>query len=258
LTVVPPRRREQGKEGKLGAVQALVDADMRQVNRLIVARLDSPVHLISELASHLVAAGGKRVRPMLTLIAAKLCDYRGERHIKLAAAVEFIHSATLLHDDVVDQSDLRRGSATANTIWGNKPSVLVGDFLALQGAPPKRLLSFAAAVISKDHRHSDLAVAEIVAERLAQLGLAGCVVKIVVHQLEGDAEVVAVGLQRGLAQWQGVGDDAADLTGGCEQGRGFGGNDGKVVVDAGVDVVGGDELGDLALGDDGAGVGQDL
>ncbi len=129
MTVVRPRRREQAKEGKLGAVQALVYADMRQVNRLIVGRLDSPVHLISELASHLVAAGGKRVRPMLTLIAAKLCDYRGERHIKLAAAVEFIHSATLLHDDVVDQSDLRRGSATANTIWGNKPSVLVGDFL---------------------------------------------------------------------------------------------------------------------------------
>jgi octaprenyl-diphosphate synthase len=102
---------------------------MGQVNRLIVARLDSPVHLISELARHLVAAGGKRVRPMLTLIAAQLCGYRGERHIKLAAAVEFIHSATLLHDDVVDQSDLRRGSATANTIWGNKPSVLVGDFL---------------------------------------------------------------------------------------------------------------------------------
>lgn len=129
MTAVRSRHRERPKDGRLDAVQALVDADMGQVNRLIVARLDSPVHLISELARHLVAAGGKRVRPMLTLIAAQLCGYRGERHIKLAAAVEFIHSATLLHDDVVDQSDLRRGSATANTIWGNKPSVLVGDFL---------------------------------------------------------------------------------------------------------------------------------
>jgi octaprenyl-diphosphate synthase len=102
---------------------------MRLVNQLIVERLDSPIHLIPELAGHLIAAGGKRVRPMLTLIAAQLCDYQGKRHLHLAAAVEFIHSATLLHDDVVDQSDLRRGLATANAIWGNKPSVLVGDFL---------------------------------------------------------------------------------------------------------------------------------
>jgi octaprenyl-diphosphate synthase len=107
----------------------LVAADMRRVNQLIVARLDSPIRLIPEVAGHLVAAGGKRVRPMLTLISAQLCGYRGQRQIQLAAAVEFIHTATLLHDDVVDQSELRRGLATANAIWGNKPSVLVGDFL---------------------------------------------------------------------------------------------------------------------------------
>ena len=115
--------------GRLEPLQALVDADMRLVNQLIVERLDSPIRLIPELAGHLIAAGGKRVRPMLTLIASQLCGYHGARHLKLAAAVEFIHSATLLHDDVVDQSDLRRGLATANAIWGNKPSVLVGDFL---------------------------------------------------------------------------------------------------------------------------------
>ncbi|MEM8949615.1 MAG: polyprenyl synthetase family protein, partial [Pseudomonadota bacterium] len=102
---------------------------MAEVNRLIVARLESRVSLIPELAGHLVSAGGKRVRPMLTLIAASLCGYQGSRHHGLAAAVEFIHTATLLHDDVVDQSDLRRGNATANAVWGNKPSVLVGDFL---------------------------------------------------------------------------------------------------------------------------------
>ncbi|MEZ5932074.1 MAG: polyprenyl synthetase family protein [Alphaproteobacteria bacterium] len=102
---------------------------MALVNRLIVARLESRVDLIPQLAGHLVGAGGKRVRPMLTLIAAKLCGYEGSRHHGLAAAVEFIHTATLLHDDVVDQSDLRRGNATANAVWGNKPSVLVGDFL---------------------------------------------------------------------------------------------------------------------------------
>ena len=114
---------------KLEPVQRLVADDMKEVNRLIVAHLDSQVSLIPELAGHLVHAGGKRVRPMLTLIAAQLCGYEGTRQHGLAAAVEFIHTATLLHDDVVDESDLRRGDATANAVWGNKPSVLVGDFL---------------------------------------------------------------------------------------------------------------------------------
>ena len=91
--------------------------------------MHSPVALIPQLAGHIVAAGGKRLRPMLTLGCARLCGYRGERHIALAAAVEFIHTATLLHDDVVDASDLRRGRDTANAVWGNKPAVLVGDFL---------------------------------------------------------------------------------------------------------------------------------
>ncbi|HSA82010.1 MAG TPA: polyprenyl synthetase family protein [Geminicoccaceae bacterium] len=129
MTAVSPQRQPPPERSKLEPLQMLVEADMRRVNQLIVARLDSPISLIPELAGHLVAAGGKRVRPMLTLIAAQLCGYCGQRHIRLAAAVEFIHTATLLHDDVVDQSELRRGLATANAIWGNKPSVLVGDFL---------------------------------------------------------------------------------------------------------------------------------
>jgi octaprenyl-diphosphate synthase len=129
VTAVSPQLQASPEPGRLEPLQRLVEADMGRVNQLIVARLDSPIRLIPELAGHLVAAGGKRVRPMLTLIAAQLCGYRGERHIHLAAAVEFIHSATLLHDDVVDQSELRRGLATANAIWGNKPPVLVGDFL---------------------------------------------------------------------------------------------------------------------------------
>ncbi|MCB2101005.1 MAG: polyprenyl synthetase family protein [Rhodobacterales bacterium] len=89
----------------------------------------SPVTLIPQLAGHIVAAGGKRLRPMLTLAAAKLCGYAGRRHIMLATCIEFIHTATLLHDDVVDESDLRRGLASANAVWGNKASVLVGDYL---------------------------------------------------------------------------------------------------------------------------------
>ena len=125
---VSPLRAEPARD-KLEPAQRLVAEDMALVNKLIVARLESRVDLIPQLAGHLVSAGGKRVRPMLTLIAANLCGYEGKRHHGLAAAVEFIHTATLLHDDVVDQSDLRRGNATANAVWGNKPSVLVGDFL---------------------------------------------------------------------------------------------------------------------------------
>lgn len=108
---------------------ALVAADMHAVNRVILERMQSQVPLIPELAGHLIAGGGKRMRPMLTLACARLLDYPGRRHHLLAAAVEFIHTATLLHDDVVDGSGQRRGRRTANMIWGNAPSVLVGDYL---------------------------------------------------------------------------------------------------------------------------------
>jgi octaprenyl-diphosphate synthase len=91
--------------------------------------MHSPVAMIPQLAGYIVAAGGKRLRPLLTLASARMCGYAGRRHIALAASVEFIHTATLLHDDVVDESDLRRGLASANAVWGNKASVLVGDFL---------------------------------------------------------------------------------------------------------------------------------
>ena len=113
----------------LDRLSELLRGDLDAVNALILEKMQSPVALIPQLAGHIIAAGGKRLRPMLTLAAARLCGYRGERHVALAAAVEFIHTATLLHDDVVDASDLRRGLATANAVWGNKPSVLVGDFL---------------------------------------------------------------------------------------------------------------------------------
>src|SRR6476469_4079 len=110
-------------------MMALVAADMNGVNAVILDRMQSKVALIPELAGHLIAGGGKRMRPMLTLACANLLGYPGTRHHKLAAAVEFIHTATLLHDDVVDGSGMRRGKRTANLIWGNPASVLVGDFL---------------------------------------------------------------------------------------------------------------------------------
>jgi len=113
----------------LSALVALLEPDLEACNRSIVARMDSPVTLIPQLAAHIVAAGGKRLRPLLTLATARLCGYEGDRHIALAACVEFIHTATLLHDDVVDESVLRRGLASANAVFGNQASVLVGDFL---------------------------------------------------------------------------------------------------------------------------------
>ena len=126
------RRDDATGEAALKALSDLLEDDMQACNRAIVARMDSPVALIPQLAAHLVAAGGKRLRPLLTLAASRLCGYRPgpvARHVNLAACVEFIHTATLLHDDVVDESRLRRGLASANAVFGNKASVLVGDFL---------------------------------------------------------------------------------------------------------------------------------
>ena len=122
----------QDGPGPIDALQRLHDIvadDMAAVNREIVARMSSEVPLIPELAGHIVAAGGKRVRPLLTLATSRMCGYEGKNHIELAACVEFIHTATLLHDDVVDESKLRRGGASANALFGNSASVLVGDFL---------------------------------------------------------------------------------------------------------------------------------
>jgi octaprenyl-diphosphate synthase len=102
---------------------------MGRVNELILSKAGSDVEMIPEVANHLISSGGKRLRPMITLAAARMFGYQGDGHIKLATSVEFMHTATLLHDDVVDESDLRRGKRTARMIWGNQASVLVGDFL---------------------------------------------------------------------------------------------------------------------------------
>ncbi len=107
----------------------LTASGMDRVNQLILHRVGSDVALIPEIASHLINSGGKRLRPMLTLATAELCGHRGEGHVKLAASVEFMHTATLLHDDVVDGSEMRRGKLAARMLWGNEASVLVGDFL---------------------------------------------------------------------------------------------------------------------------------
>ena len=132
--------------------------DMQRVNTEILARTGSQVTMIPEVANHLISSGGKRLRPMLTLAMARLTGYSGDGHIKLAAAVEFMHTATLLHDDVVDESEMRRGKLAARMLWGNEASVLVGDFLLGQAFKMMvevssiralEILSTAAAVIAE-------------------------------------------------------------------------------------------------------------
>jgi octaprenyl-diphosphate synthase len=142
----------------LDALYELVREDLKRVDEVILGRVKNEIPLIHDIARHIVNSGGKRIRPALTLISAQLCGYKGHRHLVLAAAVEFIHTATLLHDDVVDESKLRRGLATANEIFGNKGSVLVGDFLLSQAFQLMvtdgsfkvlKILSDAAAIIAK-------------------------------------------------------------------------------------------------------------
>jgi len=125
--VIPLRPRSGGPS--LAPLLSLTAPGMNAVNAIILDRMQSEIPLIPALAGHLISGGGKRMRPMLTVAGAALCDYQGTRHHKLAAAVEFIHTATLLHDDVVDGSDMRRGKETANIVYGNPATVLVGDFL---------------------------------------------------------------------------------------------------------------------------------
>ncbi|KPF88184.1 farnesyltranstransferase [alpha proteobacterium AAP38] len=192
VTTLDPKRRKPDTNA-LDNLVALVAQDLADVNEIIVNRMQSPVALIPQLAGYLIASGGKRLRPVLTLAAAKLCGYHGETHKPLAACVEFIHTATLLHDDVVDESDLRRGQASANAVYGNKSSVLVGDFLfsrAFQvmveagSLDVLRILSNASAVISEgevlqlitqnDTETSEEAYLEVIKAKTAELFAAAC------------------------------------------------------------------------------------
>jgi len=156
LAVIVPFESPQG--ASLSQLAELVAADLERVNATILTRTGSEVTMIPEVANHLISSGGKRLRPMLTLAMAQLAGYTGDGHIKFAAAVEFMHTATLLHDDVVDESDMRRGKLAARMLWGNEASVLVGDFLLGQAFKMMvevgnlhalEILSSAAAVIAE-------------------------------------------------------------------------------------------------------------
>jgi len=204
----------------LDKLTVLVADDLKACNALIIDRMQSPVELIPQLAGYIIAAGGKRLRPVLTLASARLCGYEGTRHQALAACVEFIHTATLLHDDVVDESDLRRGLASANAVFGNKASVLVGDFLfsrAFQimvedgSLDVLRILSHASAVIaegevlqlttSNDTGTSEQAYLDVIRSKTAELFAAACQIGAVVAarpSAEEDA-LFAYGLNLGIA-----------------------------------------------------------
>lgn len=168
MGVVVPLTDAKAAQASLRPLQDLVADDMASVNRVILDKAVSDVDLIPELARHLIKSGGKRLRPMLTLATARMCGYRGDGHVWLAASVEFMHTATLLHDDVVDESEMRRGKSTARILWGNQASVLVGDYLLGQAFKMMvdvgslgalRILSSAAAVIAEGE------VAQLVASK---------------------------------------------------------------------------------------------
>ncbi|MDE1145249.1 MAG: polyprenyl synthetase family protein [Azospirillaceae bacterium] len=219
VTPLDTKRRKAGTDA-LEALVELVATDLAAVNDIIVRRMHSDVEMIPQLAGYIVASGGKRLRPVLTLAAARLCGYPGDRHHALAACVEFIHTATLLHDDVVDESDLRRGQPSANAVFGNKASVLVGDFLfsrAFQvmvedgSLDVLRILSNASAVISEgevlqlitanDTTTSEEAYLEVIRAKTAELFAAACRIGAVVAARPSAEEEAlrSYGLNLGIA-----------------------------------------------------------
>ncbi|WCT75368.1 polyprenyl synthetase family protein [Sphingomonas naphthae] len=240
------------REPSLKPIVDLVAQDMNAVNAVILARMQSQVSLIPELAGHLIAGGGKRMRPMLTLACARLLDYQGNRHHKLAACVEFIHTATLLHDDVVDGSGMRRGKRTANLIWGNAASVLVGDFLFSRSFELMvedgslrvlRILSNASAVIAEGEvdqltaqrkvETSEQHYLEIIGAKTAALFAAACRIASVVAEQEDAVEEALDAYGRNLGIAFQLVDDAIDYvsdeaTMGKDVGDDF--RDGKVTL----------------------------
>jgi octaprenyl-diphosphate synthase len=213
----------------LDPMVAITAHDMNCVNTVILDRMQSDIPLIPKLAGHLIAGGGKRMRPMLTLASASLLGYAGTRHHRLAAAVEFIHTATLLHDDVVDGSDLRRGKRTANIIWGNPASVLVGDFLfsrsfelMVEDGSLKvlKILSNASAVIAEGEVNQLTAVRridtseerylEIIGAKTAALFAAACRIAAVVAERPASEEAALDAYGRNLGIAFQLVDDAID------------------------------------------------
>ncbi len=246
--------KKQDMNAAAGGIEALIGltrSEMNEVNKLILSRTGSDVHLILDVANHLISSGGKRLRPMLTLACAALVNAQGARARILAAAVEFMHAATLLHDDVVDKSDMRRGHKTARRLWGNEASVLVGDFLLGQAfkmmvetesLDALRVLSHAAAVIAEgevmqlentrklnagEARYFDVIGAKTAALFAAACEVGPCLAKSGKAQREALCDY---GFNLGIA-FQLI-DDVLDYEGGIEMGKNAGDDllEGKVTL----------------------------
>jgi octaprenyl-diphosphate synthase len=220
----------------LAEVRALVSDDLARLDRCIVRSLDSEVALVNQVARYIVAGGGKRIRPLLVVLAARACGYGGGRHVEAAAIVEFIHTATLLHDDVVDGSDLRRGRDTANAVFGNEASVLVGDFLysrafqMMVGVGEMRImevLADATNVIAEgevmqlmncnDPDTNEIRYFDVIRSKTAKLFEAGARVAAILAGADEAAEAALAeyGMRLGIA-FQLI-DDALDYTGAAEE-----------------------------------------
>ena len=237
--------------------------DLRQIDRVIVERLASDVVLVNQVAQYIIGGGGKRLRPLSVVLAARACGYTGGKHVDAAAIIEFIHTATLLHDDVVDESDLRRGRATANAVWGNKASVLVGDFLFSRAFEVMvedgsldvlRILSHASAVIAEgevlqlttanDTETTESAYLEVIKAKTATLFAAAARVGAVVAnrpKIEEEA-LESYGLNLGIA-FQLV-DDVIDYASTAEKmGKSVGDDfrDGKITLPVVLAFLRGDE-----------------
>ena len=252
MTTATIHQLSEKRAPSLDPMIALTATDMNAVNAVILERMQSKVALIPELAGHLIAGGGKRMRPMLTLASAALLDYPGTRHHKLAAAVEFIHTATLLHDDVVDGSGLRRGKRTANIIWGNPASVLVGDFLFSRAFELMvedgslrvlKILSNASAVIAEGEVNQLTAqrrietgeerYLDIIGAKTAALFAAACRIAAVVAERNETVELALDAYGRNLGIAFQLVDDAIDyVSDGATMGKDCGDDfrDGKVTL----------------------------
>ncbi|CAN3991255.1 polyprenyl synthetase family protein [Methylocystis bryophila] len=196
--VISLDEREKKSGASLDNLLALIRPDLERTNQLIIQRMGSDVTTIPEVANHLISAGGKRLRPMLVLATAGMCGYKGDGHLKFAAGIEFMHTATLLHDDVVDESDMRRGKIAARMLWGNETCVLVGDFLLGHAfkmmvepgnLPCLTVVSSAAAVIAegeimqlnaaKDTQTTEDAYMEVIRRKTAELFAAAAEVGVI-------------------------------------------------------------------------------
>ena len=248
---------------QLELIREPVADDLRQIDRVIVERLASDVVLVNQVAQYIIGGGGKRLRPLSVVLAARACGYTGGKHVDAAAIIEFIHTATLLHDDVVDESDLRRGRATANAVWGNKASVLVGDFLFSRAFEVMvedgsldvlRILSHASAVIAEgevlqlttanDTETTESAYLEVIKAKTATLFAAAARVGAVVAnrpKIEEEA-LESYGLNLGIA-FQLV-DDVIDYASTAEKmGKSVGDDfrDGKITLPVVLAFLRGDE-----------------